>query len=1232
MKQVKFQQGNLFKAVVQGGTVAIATTGLLLTPTTVKAQSTSESPAPLSQPSVSASLETTATPPVDPSDIEVDSSDITDAQPLQATSVTEAKVPSPEVNTSDITAVSEPVADQTLQIAQAGQESQTAAPDNAEDVKIITPVADQVLDRPAAAITVQSAIDKPVELRINGRLIDNTQIGRTETNRKANWEKRTWYGVTLAQGTNTLTIHRVGNSDVLQSVAVQVRGKPARLQIKTAESRIPADGRSTATVNGQLLDANGNRSTWNAIVTLDTTEGTFSGVDHKPDAPGFQVEVIDGQFSTPLRSSLKAGIVRLRAVTNEMEAFHQFQFSTPVRPSGLLTGSVNLRLGRRGTDFYDSFRDFLPKDQDNSYGLEADAAAFGIASVGDWLITGAFNTERALNEDCNGEASLFRATGTDCDYNNYGVYGDNSTTDVVAPSTDNVYVRVERTSPVPGAGSDYFMWGDYTTEELARSSQEYSATSRSLHGFKANYNLGNLQITGLYGNNAEGFQRDTIAPDGTSGFYFLSRRLLVPGSEQVYLELEELDRPGTVLKRERLSRGADYEIDYDRGTLLFQRPILRTDVAEDGTVMVRRIVTTYQFEGEGGGTSIYGGRLQYNFSRGLDQETWLGATYLLEDRGDQDFQLYGADAQIALGGDRYLTAEYAHSDNDLDFSEKVSGDAYRVELEGSILKNVYGRAYYNHTDTGFSNTATTSFVPGQTRYGAEVQADISKSTSLRASFDHEDNVGVAPRPLDTFEDLIRPGFAPTPGTAVDNSLTTITAGIQQKIGKGNLAVDWVHRERSGDFSNVTSDQLRTSFVTPLAKNLDFHAYNDLTLSSDSDPIYPNRTTIGLDWRVHPGITVSLNQSYFTGGQFKDDFLTSLDIKGEHTFSTDTTLRGQVSILGDRGIAGRLGIDQGVTLAPGLKADFSYERVFGGLRNTAAGAQFAQPVAVGSGASALGLTSGDSFSAGLSYTDNPDFQAKARVEYRNSKAQGSNLVITADALGRINNSLTTLLSYSQASSANQTLSGLGTSRDLKLGLAYRNPKDDRLNALLRYEYRQNPSTVPDSILFGRGTGSVDHLLSAEAIYAPNWRWEFYGKLGLRHSRSTLAKDLVGTSTVSLAQLRTTYRFDKRWDATVEGRWIGQPSAGFNEFGVVGEVGYYLNPNLRLSAGYVFGSVDDRDLGNSRTASGPFLGLTVKLDNNLFKGFGFRNQVAPKQQQESVVDAADAQTETATARSK
>jgi hypothetical protein len=1079
-----------------------------------------------------------------------------------------------------------------------------------QKIRIISPKAAAVVDHPATAVTVQSPIGEAVELRVNDRLVDADLIGRTETNPEVQLMRQTWYGVTLSSGTNRITVHREGEADPVSEIEVQVRGEPTQLRLQTLETRVPADGQSTATIQGQLLDQQKNRSNWDAVITLDTTAGKFVGIDANPNAPGFQVKAVKGEFSATLQSDLQAGIVRLRAKSNDLEGFHQFQFTTPLRPSPLLTGVLDFRLGRRGTDFFDSFRDFLPPDQNNGLKADLDLTAFGIASIGDWSISGAVNSERALNTDCNGETSLFKAVG-DCDHSLFSIYGDDSTTEVTAPSIDNFFLRLERTSPVTGAGVDYFTWGDYHTQELNRPSQLFSGISRDLHGFKGNYNLGNLQITGFYGNNVEGFQRDTIAPDGTSGFYFLSRQVLVSGSEDVYLELEELNRPGTVIRRDRLQRGVDYDIDYDRGTLLFRRPVLRTDVSETGEVLLRRIVATYQFESSAGETDIFGGRLQYNLLRGVDHESWLGATYFREQRGGQSFQLIGADALVAFGKDGLFIAEYAHSDSSLESTERISGDAYRLELSGTLFERLYGKAYFRSTDAGFSNNATTSFVPGQTRFGAELDAKLTATTSLQFSYDQEENFGVAPRPLDTLEELIRPGLTPTPGSPVDNSLITIRAGIQQEIGKADLGVDWVHRDRRDDLTGdrIVSDQLSTSLVLPVAKNLSLHAYNDLTLSSESDPLFPSRTTVGLDWAVHPSVTLSLNNSYFSGGEFKGEFITGLGVKGQHTFSTDTTLRGEVTMLGDRGLGGRVGIDQGLTLAPGLKMDFSYEYVFSNLFQTAASQQFIQPFAVGSGASALGLTGGHSFSAGITYDYNPDLQAGARVEHRTNE-QGSNTVIVANVLGQINRDLTGLFYFQQASVANQALSGLGTSRDLKLGLAYRNPTDDTFNGLLRYEFRQNPSTIPETLLLGRGTGSEEHLISLEGIYTPDWRWEFYGKFGLRHSRTNLAKDLVGTSTVSLAQLRATYRFDYRWDVSAEARWIAQPSVGFSEVGFNAEIGYYLNPNLRLSAGYAFGDVADRDLGNSRSASGPYVGVTLKLDNNLFKDFGFSKPKVPQ----------------------
>ncbi|TBR60225.1 hypothetical protein B4U84_04870 [Westiellopsis prolifica IICB1] len=1086
-------------------------------------------------------------------------------------------------------------------------------------LQILTPTPDTVVDLPATTVILQFPVDAKVELRVNGDLVDPSLVGRTESDANTNLLTQTWYGVSLKEGANTITTQVVGSSEAPVSVQVVVRGAPTELKLETVETRIPADGRSTATVKGEFRDQNGNRSNRDGVVTLIPTVGEFVGKDFKPDEPGFQVEAKKGQFSATLKSSLNAQTVRIRAIANDLEAYTQLQFETALRPS-LVTGVVDVRLGARGTDYYSSFRDFLPPNKNDSTQLNVRSSIFATGAIGEWLFTGAYNSFRNLNEDCNCDNRLFRSF--QFNDQNYPVYGDSSKTEVITPSTDSIYARLERSPKIPGADPDYFMWGDYTTQEFARSSQQFTSVTRQLHGFKANYSLGNLQFTGLYANNVEAFQRDTIAPDGTSGYYFLSQRLLVGGSENITIESEELNRPGTVLERKQLNRGSDYEIDYDRGTILFREPIQRTELDENGQVLVRRIVVTYQYKGSGSDSNIYAGRLQYNFDRTLNKESWIGTTYFQQDQGMRDFELYGADAQIALGSRGKLIAEYARSTNSSDLSGKVSGSAYRIEAEGEILPGFRGRTYYRSTDAGFANDATTSFVPGQTRYGAQLTGKISSTTNLRFQYDHEDNFGTAPQPLDTFEELFAPRTEAVPGSKVDNSLTTISAGIQQRFGKATLDVDWIHRDREDRLCvetlqcnvSTNSDQLRSQLQIPITKTLTFQALNELTLSSETDAVYPDRTGFGLNWAVLPGVNVNLAQQFFTRGQYDNNSITSLSVNGQHKLGRDTTLTGRYTIFGGANeltTQGAIGLNNRWTIAPGLKLNLAYEHIFGNFfGRTATGQQFPQPSAVGQSGYSLGVGSGDSYSIGLEYTNNPKFQASARFEHRSSSS-GSNTVISAGATGKISPSLTALARYQQANSSNQKLTGLGDTASLKLGLAYRDPKNDKFNALLRYEYRKNPAVIPDTVLLGSGTGSEDHTFAVEAIYAPNWQWEFYGKYALRNSTSYLAEDLVGTSIVNLGQLRATYRLGYSMDLVGEARLISQ--GNYTETGFVVEAGYYLTPNLRLSAGYSFGKVDDRDFSGTRSAGGPYLGLTVKL-NELFDGFGLQ-KVPPRQQQES-----------------
>ncbi|MFM2430543.1 MAG: hypothetical protein RLZZ511_1756 [Cyanobacteriota bacterium] len=1078
-------------------------------------------------------------------------------------------------------------------------------------LKVSSPTEAAVLDAPAGIVIMQFKQGKTVELRVNGELVNANQMGRSETDRQSKRVTQTWYGVPLKPGNNTITA--TANDGETATTTVQVRDTPKRLSLTTVESRVPADAQTAVNIKGQVLDAQGNLAKDELIVTLASNGGDFIGSDADPLQSGFQVLAKDGQFTAQLRSDVDPKMVQIRAGANGMEAFTQVAFETNLRPS-IATGSINLRLGGRGNNYYGSLRNFLPANDDNGFTADLSGRVFAMGRVGNWLMTGALNSNDTLNRSCDDTSRLFRVEQP-CD-RDYPIYGDNSQSDILTPSIDSVYFKLEKNAAFAPGARDYLMWGDYRTEEFGTKSQQFTAMNRELHGFKGNYFFGPLQISTLFANNIQGFQRDALVPDGTSGFYFLSKRELIEGSESIFLETEELNRPGTVLERTQLFRGPDYVVDYDRGSLRFTQPVRRTDVSSTGEPLVRRIVASYQFEQAGASNRLYGARARYHLSKERDREAWIGGTYTRENQGARNFEIYGADAYIGLGEKANIIAEYAKSNSDSEFRGDIGGSAVRIEAGGQLTPKVDARAYYRQADSGFSNNATVSFVPGQTRYGIQASAKVGDKTTLRGQVDHELNRGIAPQPINNLVDLFNPRQEALPGTAVDNSLTTVTAGLLQKIGNSDLSVDWYFRDRDDRLNagilDGSSNQLRSRLSVPLNERLSLIAQNETTLGGRVDPIYNDRTLLGLDWRLMPGINLQVAQQFFHRGQYAGRQITSLNVTGDYNLTPSTQLRSRYTLFGgadDLSMQGAIGVNQGIKFSNNFKMDLGYERVFGNLfGSTAAGTQFLQPFAVGQSAAALGVASGDVYTIGLNYVDGDRFQAAARYERRNSSI-GNNQVLTANAQGKLSKSWSGLVKLTQANASNQTINGLQDTLNLKAGLAYRNPESDKFTALLRYEYRRNPGSIPDTVFLGNGTGNNQHVLGLEALYAPNWQWEFFGRLALRSSTSYLASDLVGTSTVTLAQARASYRFAKAWDITGEARWLNQSSASYGETGLSAELGYYLTPNLRVAGGYSFGRAVDRDFRDGdRSVGGPYLSVALKL-NDLFQGFGAQNWAKP-----------------------
>jgi hypothetical protein len=138
---------------------------------------------------------------------------------------------------------------------------QPAVPPTTE-LTILAPTSAAIVDITSTNVVVKFPINQQVELSVNGIAINPSLVGRTETNKTNRQVTQTWYGVPLQEGDNIITAKTLNNDKVGQtaSVQVQVRGTPKHVTIDTLETRVPADGRSTVTIQGQLLDANKNRN------------------------------------------------------------------------------------------------------------------------------------------------------------------------------------------------------------------------------------------------------------------------------------------------------------------------------------------------------------------------------------------------------------------------------------------------------------------------------------------------------------------------------------------------------------------------------------------------------------------------------------------------------------------------------------------------------------------------------------------------------------------------------------------------------------------------------------------------------------------------------------------------------------------------------------------------------------------------------------------------------------
>jgi len=219
---------------------------------------------------------------------------------------------------------------------------------------------------------------------------------------------------------------------------------------------------------------------------------------------------------------------------------------------------------------------------------------------------------------------------------------------------------------------------------------------------------------------------------------------------------------------------------------------------------------------------------------------------------------------------------------------------------------------------------------------------------------------------------------------------------------------------------------------------------------------------------------------------------------------------------------------------------------------------------------------DAVSLGAS-VDREDYRFSARTEYRTDKGSGYEIdqQLLAASYSRILSESSRVLSRLNLLRTDDAALGGGEHArftEFDIGHAWRPAAREKWTALTRYSYLYDAAGVYQ---FGGGPDQKVHIVSAEALYQLNPRWEIGGKVAWKNgeARATLGIGEWHDYEVSLVVARARYHLAREWDLLAEYRTLEDRSAGNPRAGVL--LGAYrsLNDNFQIGGGYNFTDFSD-----------------------------------------------------------
>ena len=863
---------------------------------------------------------------------------------------------------------------------------------------------------------------------------------------------------------------------------------------------------------------------------------------------------------------------------------------------------------------------------DNDTAIDGRLAFFTKGKFGDnWELTASADTREGPLGDLltnfmdKSPESVFRRI--DPDYY-YPTFGDDSTTEEMAPTMGKFYVKLKN-------GPDYGLWGNfnigYTDNNLAH-------VDRNLYGANFHYETGSATGFG-----EKSFKADLFAAEpgtigtrdefrGTGGsLYYLKHQDILAGSDRLRIEIRD-KTSGLVLAVKNLIPALDYDIDYIQGRILLTEPLsasssdsLVVDSGNGGSNEVY-LITRYEYAPTFEETKELstGGRLHY----WVNDNIKLGITTSKFGAAADSNGLTATDITYRKSAGTWLKFEQSSSTGQSGITQVTNDGGYNFNQVDQLLgSNITAKA--NRVDASVHFEDVIEGIKGKaTLYTQELKAGYS-APGLQAITDTKQSGGSVDYPVMDNLNLKLKVDKKTQDQGLHNSAVELDAeyGITDNW---TLSVGLRNDKREDQSAVIPLTQKqgkRTDLAVKAAydskEKWTLYSFIQDTIKTSGNRETNTRTGLGGEYRATDKLKLLAQVSagdQGTAAKLGTDYLLSdrtniylnYALENERTDNGQRARKGNLSsgfktkysdsasiYLEERyshgDIPTGLTHSMGVDLAPTDRLTLGATLDVGRLQDNNTGAiieRNAYAVKLGYGFDSFKYAG--AIEHRTDKTENPDASISTRVTilYKNSLKYQLNP--NWRLIGKLNHSTST-------SSLGDFYNGNFT--EAVVGYAYRPVDNDNLNVLFKYTYFYNLPAKDQVTINNTASEYIQksNILSADMIYDITKSWSLGAKIARRFGQISLDRvnPVFFDSTANLYIVRTDWHITHRWDASVEARMLSLPEAGDTRSGGLFALYRHFGKKIKLGIGYNFTDFSDDLTDLDYDSQGVFINFVAKI---------------------------------------